>query len=177
MKLEQFKEIADENLKDLAVDERMVMRIRRGACSIQVRRRPRVPKASALIAAACAVVMLLSGGVLLRTMGPLNAAPGNPMASPAGAGLTLPHNSAASTLSSSLETSRFIDGSTLSYGIADVGTYSEGYAAALATNGLYGYVNEDQVWVVPAMYDDAQDVVDGKAAVSVQGTVQIIEVP
>ena len=147
MKLEQFKEIADENLRDLYVDERMVSRIHRKLCAVPVRRKAHVPRASALLAA--------------------------PGAAPA-----VPHNSAVSTLSSSVETSEYIDGSTLSYGVAEVGSFcEEGYAPARGTNGLYGYVNRDNVWVVPAMYDAAEDVVDGKAAVTVQGTVQIIEVP
>lgn len=133
-----------------------------------------MPRASALLAAACVVVMLLSGGVLLHGTGLLqpaaSAAPGSVPA--------MPHNSAVSTLSSSVETSEYIDGSTLSYGVAEVGAFcEEGYAPARGTNGLYGYVNRDNVWVVPAMYDAAEDVVDGKAAVTVQGTVQIIEVP
>ena len=53
MKLEQFKEIADENLRDLYVDERMVSRIHRKLCAVPVRRKARVPRASALLAAAC----------------------------------------------------------------------------------------------------------------------------
>ena len=151
MKLEQFKEIADENLRDLYVDERMVSRIHRKLCAVPVRRKARVPRASALLAAACVVVMLLSGGVLLHGTGLLQpAASAAPGAAPA-----VPHNSAVSTLSSSVETSEYIDGSTLSYGVAEVGSFC----------------------VVPAMYDAAEDVVDGKAAVTVQGTVQIIEVP
>ena len=164
MKLEQFKEIADENLRDLYVDERMVSRIHRKLCAVPVRRKARVPRASALLAAACVVVMLLSGGVLLHGTGLLQpAASAAPGAAPA-----VPHNSAVSTLSSSVETSEYIDGSTLSYGVAEVGAFcEEGYAPARGTN----------VWVVPAMYDAAEDVVDGKAAVTVQGTVQIIEVP
>ena len=174
MKLEQFKEIADENLRDLYVDERMFSRIHRKLCAVPVRRKARVPRASALLAAACVVVMLLSGGVLLHGTGLLQpAASAAPGAAPA-----VPHNSAVSTLSSSVETSEYIDGSTLSYGVAEVGSFcEEGYAPARGTNGLYGYVNRDNVWVVPAMYDAAEDVVDGKAAVTVQGTVQIIEVP
>ncbi|MGI5884448.1 MAG: WG repeat-containing protein [Candidatus Spyradocola sp.] len=174
MKLEQFKEIADENLRDLYVDERMVSSIRRKLCAVPVQRKSRVPRASALLAAACAVVMLLSGGVLLYGSGAVRPlASAMPSAAPA-----VPHNSAMSTLSSSVETSQSIDGSTLSYGVEEVGTFcEEGYAPARGTNGLYGYVNRDNVWVVPAMYDDAEEVVEGKAAVTVQGTVQIIDVP
>ena len=41
MKLEQFKEIADENLRDLYVDERMVSRIHRKLCAVPVRRKAR----------------------------------------------------------------------------------------------------------------------------------------
>ena len=74
MKLEQFKEIADENLRDLYVDERMVSRIHRKLCAVPVRRKARVPRASALLAAACVVVMLLSGGVLLHGTGLLQPA-------------------------------------------------------------------------------------------------------
>ena len=63
MKLEQFKEIADDQLRDLTVDERMVKRIHQGACSIHVRHKPRVPRAAAWCAAACAAVMKLSRSV------------------------------------------------------------------------------------------------------------------
>ena len=84
MKLEQFKEIADENLRDLYVDERMVSRIHRKLCAVPVRRKARVPRASALLAAACVVVMLLSGGVLLHGTGLLQpAASAAPGAAPA----------------------------------------------------------------------------------------------
>lgn len=174
MKLEQFKEIADENLRDLYVDERMVSRIHRKLCAVPVRRKARVPRAPALLAAACVAVMLLSGGVFLHGAGRLRpAAPDAPSSSP-----SVPRNSAVSTLSSNVETSEYIDGSMLSYGVEEVGAFcEEGYAPARGTNGLYGYVNRDNVWVVPAMYDAAEDVVDGKAAVTVQGTVQIIDVP
>ena len=179
MKLEQFKEIADENLKDLNVDERMVQRIHQRLCTDRVpRSRPRVPRGAYVLAAACLVVMLVSGGVLMRTL-PKNLAPadsGYQFAATATA-QPLPEASAASTLSSSLSTSQFIDGSTLSYGIAQVGAFNEGYAPAMATNGLYGYVNESGVWVVRAMYDEADEVFDGKATVVVQGATQIIEIP
>ncbi len=174
MKLEQFREIADETLSDLVVDERLVFRIHRKACAQPAKKKARVPRAAALFAAACAVVMLLSGGALLYGGG-LRApqAGAAPDISP-----LIPHNSAVSTLSSSVETSKFIDGSTLSYGVEEVGAYSEdGYAPARGTNGLYGYVDRDSVWVVPAMYETAETVVDGKAAVTVQGAVQIIDVP
>ncbi len=177
MKLEQFREIADETLRDLTIDERMVKRIRQNACTIKVRRKVRVPRASALIAVACAFVMLLSGSVLIKTM--RGAPPALPAAPSPGRDLRYPpvDDEAVSILSSSLETSQFIDGTTLSYGIEEVGAFSGGYAPALATNGLYGYVNEDRVWVVQAMYDEAWDVLDGKASVSVQGLTQIIDVP
>lgn len=179
MKLEQFKEIADENLKDLYVDERMVQRIHQKVCTVQVQRKPRVPRGAYLLAAACAVVMLVSGGVLLKTLPPVGTESGAAKAGvpTAATALQQPENSAASTLSAQLETSQFIDGSTLSYGLVEVGPFNEGYAPALASNGLYGYVNEDCIWVVRAIYDEAEEVFDGQATVMVQGATQIIEIP
>lgn len=174
MKLEQFKEIADENLRDLYVDERMVSRIHRKLCAVPVRSKARVP---ARLGPACGG--LRRGDAALGRRAPAWNGPAAARGLRcAGAAPAVPHNSAVSTLSSSVETSEYIDGSTLSYGVAEVGSFcEEGYAPARGTNGLYGYVNRDNVWVVPAMYDAAEDVVDGKAAVTVQGTVQIIEVP
>lgn len=179
MKLEQFKEIADENLKDLNVDERMVQRIHQRLCTDKVtRRRSRVPRGAFALAAACLVIMLVSGGVLMRTL-PKTMACKDDAPSDVGAPTvqSLPDVGQASTLSSTLSTSQFIDGSTLSYGIAQVGAYNEGFAPAMATNGLYGYVNESGVWVVRAMYDEAEEVFDGKATVVVQGMTQVIEIP
>ena len=177
MKLEQFREIADENLKDLNVDERMVQRIHHRLCTDRAPvKRARVPRGAYMLAAACLVVMLVSGGVLMRTL-PQSAAPSGSTFRSTATAQPLPAASAASTLSSSLSTSQFIDGSTLSYGIAQVGAFNEGYAPAKATNGLYGYVNESGVWVIRAMYDEADEVFDGKATVVVQGATQIIEIP
>ena len=179
MRLEQFKEIADENLKDLNVDERMVQRIHQRLCTDKApRSRPRVPRGAYVLAAACLVVMIISGGVLMRTLPQSAARASDAQDGPGTSAMQLlPEASAASTLSSSLSTSQFIDGSTLSYGIAQVGAFNEGYAPAMATNGLYGYVNESGVWVVRAMYDEADEVFDGKATVVVQGATQIIEIP
>lgn len=179
MKLEQFKEIADENLKDLNVDERMVQRIHQRLCTDSAPvRRARVPRGAYVLAAACLVVMLVSGGVLMRTL-PQSTAPSATAfrSDDTATAQPLPAASAASTLSSSLSTSQFIDGTTLSYGIEQVGAFNEGYAPAKATNGLYGYVNESGVWVIRAMYDEADEVFDGKATVVVQGATQIIEIP
>lgn len=177
MKLEQFKEIANENLRDLTVDERMVMRIHQNVCTVKVQRKPRMPRASAFVAAACAVVMLISGGVLVKTQGGFLATPGKSPAIGGVQGKTSIDDQLASTLASDAETSQFIDGSTLCYGIAQVGDFNEGYAPALATNGLYGYVNEDEIWVIRAMYDGAKEVADGKAEVIVQNTTKTIDIP
>ena len=180
MKLEQFKEIADDQLRDLTVDERMVKRIRQGACSMHVRRKPRVPRAAAWCAAACAAVMVISGSVLLQSRmlySTEDSALTLTRKNPAATTYTVQDSGAMSMLSSSTATSQYVDGTTLSYGIERIGEFSEGYAPALATNGLYGYVNEDSVWVVRAMYDEADEVIDGKAVVKTQGTTSIIDVP
>lgn len=129
MKLEQFKEIADENLRDLYVDERMVSRIHRKLCAVPVRRKARVP---ARLGPACGG--LRCGDAALGRRAPAWNGPA------AARGLrcarrvpAVPHNSAVSTLSSSVETSEYIDGSTLSYGVAEVGSFcEEGYAPAAA---------------------------------------------
>lgn len=178
MKLEQFKEIADDQLHDLTVDERMVKRIHQGACSIHVRHKPRVPRAAAWCAAACAAVMVISGSILLQSqMRTGNIASPRAQQDQVTATYALQDSGSMSMLSSSVATSQYVDGTTLSYGIERIGEFSEGYAPALATNGLYGYVNEDRVWVVRAMYDEADEVVDGKAVVKTQGTTSIIDVP
>lgn len=177
MKLEQFKEIANENLRDLTVDERMVMRIHQNICTVKVQRKPRMPRASAFVAAACAVVMLISGGVLIKNQGGFLTVPGRESVIEGIQGKISLDDQQASTLASDAETSHFVDGSTLRYGIAQVGTFSEGYAPALATNGLYGYVNEDNIWVVRAIYDEAKEVAGGKAEVTVQNATKFIDIP
>ncbi len=176
MKLEQFREIADENLKDLNVDERMVFKIRQKMCAVQVEKKPRIPRAAYALAAACVAVMAISGGVLLATGSALDGLRHPMQDVPMQISFAQPENSA-STLSSQLATSQFIDGSTLSYGIKQIGEYSEGFAPAQATNGLYGYINEEGFWVVRALYDEVQPVQDGKAVVVMQGVEQIVEIP
>ena len=156
----------------------MVKRIHQGACSIHVRRKPRVPRAAAWCAAACAVIMVISGSILLQSqMHAGNSASPLAQKDQVTATYALQDSGSMSMLSSSVATSQYVDGTTLSYGIERIGEFSEGYAPALATNGLYGYVNEDSVWVVRAMYDEADEVVDGKAVVKTQGTTSIIDVP
>ena len=174
MKLEQFKQIADENLKDLTADERMVSRIRQQTLLLEKKPQPRVPRFAVYAAAACAAVMLLSGGILAATGLPgANANSGIK----ARAGITVGQKAAPTALSSNMETSAFIDGSTLPYGISEIGQYSEGFAPASSTAGLFGYVNEDSVWVVKAVYDEVGAVENGEAKVKFNGQEQIISVP
>lgn len=47
----------------------------------------------------------------------------------------------------------------------DVRSYSEGLAPVKANNDRWGYINENQQWVIPPRYDEAQEFKDGKAAV------------
>ena len=51
----------------------------------------------------------------------------------------------------------------------NVRSYSEGLAAAQASNGRWGFVNEQQVWVIPAKFEDAKGFSNGKAAVRMNG--------
>lgn len=176
MKLEQFREIADENLSDLTVDERMLQDLHRKMCSVSAPRKPLVPRQAIAFAAACVAVMLVSGGVLMGTGGVTTALMGN-TSKDSNAALAIQPANSASKLASHLATSKAADGTVLSYGIESVEEYSEGVAVAQATNGLYGYVNEDKLWVVKAIYDRAEIVKDGKALVVLQGEEQIIEIP
>lgn len=174
MKLEQFRAIADENLQDLVVDERMLQRVHQKICEEKSVRRPVIPRRAISFAAACVALMVISGGVLLGTMSTGKKDPALQMSKQEE---TLqPINSASTALAAYTQTSAFIDGSVLSYGIERIGEYKHGYAAALATNGLYGIVNEDKIWVLKAIYDDAEMLENEKAVVVFQGTEQIIEI-
>ena len=174
MKLEQFREIADENLQDLVVDERMLQRVHQKMCTVTPARRPAVPRQAFALAAACIAVMLVSGGVLLGTMGVGNT---DPIAQTGIAAAYKQPTNSASTLSANAHTSEYADGTVLSYGIEKVGEYCEGYAPALATNGLYGIVDEKQIWVVKAIYEDVRIEKSRSAVVILQGVEQNIEIP
>lgn len=174
MRLEDFKRVADEALAELTVDERMVSRIHQGMCGVTVKKRQRTRRAPLLLAAGFAAVMLLSGGMLLRGTGLLSG----PQAQPLHAGtLSRPEFNAVSRLSGAVQTSVFSDGTVLPYAVASVGEYSEGFAPARATNGLYGYVDESGVWVVHARYESAGAVADGHAEVTLEGASESIAVP
>ena len=173
MKLEQFREIADENLKDLVVDERMLQRVHQKMCAVTPARRPAVPRQAFALAAACIAVMLVSGGVLLGTMGVGNT---DPIAQVGTAAAYKQPTNSASTLSANAHTSVYADGTVLSYGIESVGEFCGGYAPALATNGLYGVVNEEHAWVVKALYEEVAVEENGKVVVKTQNIEQIIEI-
>ena len=61
------------------------------------------------------------------------------------------------------------DGTPLPYAIVSVEAYSEGYAVAQASNGLYGYVDEEGLWVLSAIYEKALPVSEGYANVVYNG--------
>lgn len=51
----------------------------------------------------------------------------------------------------------------------NVRSYSEGLAAVQLNNGRWGFINENQSWVIPARFDDAKEFKNGKAAVKLNG--------
>ena len=171
IKLEQFKEIADENLKELTADERMVQKVRQ-MCSAQTyRAKSRIPHAALYAAAACVVVMAVSAGFLLKD----NSLSRRALTE--NAPLLRSQPTQVRTLSSKMETSESVYGDSLSYGVSSVGEFSEGYAPALATTNLYGYVNEENKWVVLPRYEAAGTVSNGQAEVTLQGKTQTIDIP
>ena len=173
MKLEQFREIADENLRELVVDERMLQCVHQKMYAEKAPRKQLIPRRAFALAVACIAVMLISGGVLAGTMGFGKEKPAKQM----GVSMAYQHPvNSASKLSAHTKTSEYIDGTILSYGVKQVGEFHDGYAPALATNGLYGIVNEDHVWVVKALYDEVVIDEDGKAVVVQKGAEQFIEI-
>lgn len=177
MKLEQFREIADENLQDFVVDERMLQRVHQKIYEEKAARRPAIPRRAISFAAACVALMVVSGGVLLGTMSTGKRDPALALQMSKQEGPLQPINSASTALAAHMQTSAYVDGSVLSYGIEQIGEYKNGYAVALATNGFYGIVNEERIWVVKAVYDEAEIQSEEKAVVLFQGTEQIIEIP
>ena len=173
IKLEQFKEIADENLRDMNADERMVLRVRQLCNEHIIHARVRIPHAAIFAAAACVAVMAVSAGFLFRD----NALQGRALGEAAPLTLTRARPTQMRTLSSKLATSESADGDSLPYGISSVGSFSEGYAPALSTTNLYGYVNEDNLWVVLPQYESAESVKNGQAEVVLQGKTLSIEIP
>lgn len=174
--LRLFKQTADENTADLCADERMLARVR---ARIARQPQPRITKPAwvGLAAVACLALMLLSGGFLLFKNHPLNA-PLQQQARFSAQNTMLPTTGSAANplaLSASTATSYSRDGTPLPYGVAEKGDYVDGIAVAKGTNGLYGYVNEDDRWVVGAIYDAAEPVDDGFAYVTLEGeTMQIV---
>lgn len=51
----------------------------------------------------------------------------------------------------------------------NVGSFSDGLAAVQSSSGRWGFINQNQVVVIPAKYDDAKEFKDGKAAVKLNG--------
>jgi hypothetical protein len=51
----------------------------------------------------------------------------------------------------------------------NVGSYSEGLAPVQANSGKWGYINERQVWAIPAKFEYAKEFKGGKAAVKQNG--------
>ena len=51
----------------------------------------------------------------------------------------------------------------------NVGSYSEGLAAVQNNNGKWGYINERQVWVIQAKFDEAREFKGGRASVKQNG--------
>lgn len=51
----------------------------------------------------------------------------------------------------------------------DVGSYSEGMAAVKSANGKWGFINRNQVMVIPPKFDEVKEFKDGKAAAKMNG--------
>ncbi len=51
----------------------------------------------------------------------------------------------------------------------DVHSYSEGLAAAQSSNGKWGFVDENQEWVIEPQFEDVRDFQRGKAAAKMDG--------
>ncbi len=164
-----LKDVIDENTRGLCVDERTVARVN---SSIERAARRQRPKGLflGLAAAACLLVMAVSGALLLPGLT-------HPTAGGADDGIQLARarESVAAdvqplTLSAGGEAVSYLqDGTPLPYAVVDVDDYSEGYAVALASNGLYGYLDEDGRWAFAAIYEQASPVLDGCAEVTLSG--------
>ncbi|MDR2514641.1 MAG: WG repeat-containing protein [Christensenellaceae bacterium] len=154
--LKRLKEAAAEPTGGLCADERMVARVRAAiAASPRQRQRPRLLYA---VAALCFCGMVASGLVLLGSPWP-------PLAPQASAAPRLAAVSTAPQAISSTGSSYTSSGEVLPYAVAEIGEYAEGYAAALASNGYYGYVDENGLWVRPAIFREAEAVQNGQARV------------
>ena len=51
----------------------------------------------------------------------------------------------------------------------NVRSYSEGMAPVQSTNGRWGYVDEQQRWIIQPRFEDAQEFKGGRAAVRQNG--------
>lgn len=51
----------------------------------------------------------------------------------------------------------------------NVRSYSEGMAPVQSTNGRWGYVDEQQRWIIQPSFEDAQEFKGGRAAVRQNG--------
>jgi len=171
--LSGFREIAQVKLEQLCADERMVSHVR--ARIEQSPQRVRPASWAFGLAAACLVVMLVSGALLLpNLMGRTATRQMQDFSvdvSPAA--LTAPKPLALATEQLSYSQ----DGTPLPYTIVEAQPYVENYAVALASNGLYGYLDEDGRWAVAAIYDKAEAVCDGCANVTLNGREMTIVLP
>lgn len=174
--LQDFKRIANERTKDIIADERMVQRVR-VAIAEQKPQKARRGVVAYVAAAACVMVMLVSGAILLTpylNLGQVEQqdhAGVQLFAEPGSQGMATPHPLVAEG------GSKTFDGKELGYGIAEVGAFSEGFAPAKATNGLYGYVNGDGLWVIEAQYEEAGQVLNLQATVVKNGAESLVVFP
>lgn len=51
----------------------------------------------------------------------------------------------------------------------NVHSYSEGLAAVQQNNGRWGFINENQEWVIPARFEDVKEFKNGKAPAKLNG--------
>lgn len=114
-----------------------------------------------MAAAACLLVMLISGIYVLTPYIQGQQSPGGQL------NFNNPPDNTGTPHSVSSEGSSFTStGELLPYSIEEIYDYFEGYAVAKASNGYYGYVNQDGLWVKPAIYQEAWPVQDGQADVT-----------
>lgn len=51
----------------------------------------------------------------------------------------------------------------------NVSSFSEGLAAVQGNNGRWGFINQNQVVVIPSRFEEAKEFKDGRAAVKLNG--------
>ncbi len=152
MRLEDFRDIADEKTERLVMTPELHRRI-----LYNCQKKKPVSRSVWIAAAACFVIMVISGVALVHHM---DVSGGDGMIATARLAqgeITDNTTSEAHIAVSAMSKQPVVDIKALPMPV-EIGEYSEGYAPARNEEGLWGYVDNDGEWVIAPQYAEVSPV-------------------